>query len=110
MAKTEDVEIKKKVYIPETVTIEVGDTVKWTNRDLSRHTATREKAPTFDTGKFGKDESRSITFTEATDAGGIEYFCRPHPKMRGHVVVMLPGSSSRAYSLEDDDEDDESEG
>ena len=76
-------------YVPETVTVKVGETVMWINRDGLTHTATRESDPKFDTGNLRKDgKSAPITFTKVSDATGWEYRCtvKGHD-MTGHVVV-----------------------
>lgn len=83
-----DVTIVDFAYAPATVTIRVGDTVTWTNRDPVEHTATATNG-SFDTGLFGTDASVSIRFTEA---GTYAYVCTPHPDMRGTVVVRARSS------------------
>lgn len=88
-AATRTVEIIDSKYVPETVTVKVGETVKWVNRDGLVHTATRSSDPTFDTGNLRKNqESAPITFTKESDATGWEYRCtvKGH-EMTGHVVV-----------------------
>src|SRR5439155_563684 len=49
-AKTVVVEMKGFAFVPETVEINVGDSVQWVNRDTAQHTATRTDAPAFNTG------------------------------------------------------------
>jgi plastocyanin len=94
VAKTVTVEMKDFAFVPETVEINVGDTVTWVNRDTAEHTATRNDPPAFNTGLLAQGESGSITFTAPSDMKGFEYFCIPHQSfMRGHVRVMLPGSA-----------------
>ncbi|NKK41798.1 plastocyanin/azurin family copper-binding protein [Rhizobium leguminosarum] len=94
------VEISQFKYNPPDLVIEVGDAVEWINRDASGHTATRIAAPTFDTGPLARNEtSRAITFPSASDAAGFEYFCSPHPFMKGRIIVTLPGTNSASYSL-----------
>lgn len=100
MSKTHVVEIFNTVpyYRPSSLTIEVGDKVKWINRDSTRHTATRSQAPTFDTNLLSKDqESGEVEFTQASDANGFGYLCTPHPFMTAKVIVALPGSSLESY-------------
>jgi plastocyanin len=95
-AKTVIVEMKDFAFVPETVEINVGDTVTWINRDTVAHTATRDAIPAFNTGFLNKGESASVTFTAASDSTGFEYYCIPHQSfMKGHVRVSLPGSVSR---------------
>jgi plastocyanin len=102
MSATHVVEIKEYEFHPKNIAIEVGDTVKWINRDSAPHTATRNQAPTFDTGPLSKNqESSEILFPTASDSAGFGYVCTPHASfMTGTVVVVLPGSSRASYSRE----------
>lgn len=94
------VEIVDFEYRPKDLVIQAGDTVQWTNRDASGHTATRAAAPTFDTGPLRRNEtSGQITFPSASDAAGFEYLCSPHPFMKGRIIVTLPGTNSASYTL-----------
>jgi LPXTG-motif cell wall-anchored protein len=79
-------------FTPATITVNEGDTVTWTNKGPTLHTATAEDG-SFDTGNLDKGESGSATFTSA---GTISYICTPHPFMTGEVVV-------RAAAAGDDD-------
>jgi plastocyanin len=71
-------------FSPGTVTVNVGDTVTWTNNGPTPHSATASDG-SFDTGIFPRGQSRSHTFNAA---GTFAYFCTPHPNMRGTVVVQ----------------------
>ena len=71
-------------FSPGTITINVGDTVTWTNNGPTPHSATAPNGA-FDTGIFPAGESRSHTFSQA---GTFSYICTPHPNMRGTVVVQ----------------------
>ena len=83
-ASTVTVEITNFVFQPATVTIQVGDTVTWTNLDSAAHTATHTAAsPLFD-GVMSTGESFSYTFTQA---GTFDYLCTFHPEMTGTVIV-----------------------
>jgi LPXTG-motif cell wall-anchored protein len=81
-------------FTPDTVTVNEGDTVTWTNDGPSVHTATAEDG-SFDTGSLGKGESGSATFTQA---GTISYICSPHPFMHGKVVVQAASTGSGSGS------------
>lgn len=88
-AKVHEVDIRLFQFQPSPLTIAAGDTVRWTNRDGIEHSATAEAKgpdgkPLFDTGLFGKGESREVTFTAP---GTHDYFCTRHPSMKGRVVV-----------------------
>src|SRR5205085_9559554 len=86
--KTVDVAMTADMtFVPDTVTIDVGDTVRWTNKDATtKHTATRKASPeSFDSGKIGANATYSHTFKTK---GTFPYICVPHaPDMKGTVVV-----------------------
>ena len=79
------VEIQGFALHPETLTVAVGDTVRWVNHDAVPHTATAgpDSARIFDSGSIaaGGEWSRVVT------AGEKDYFCLFHPTMRGVLVV-----------------------
>lgn len=70
-------------YSPNVITVAVGTTVTWTNEDSTMHTVTAVDG-SFDSGFFDNGDSWSYTFDEP---GEYEYFCLPHPWMRGKVIV-----------------------
>ena len=78
-----------KFYAPSTVTIRVGESIRWTNRDTTIHTVTSQKVPngasTFDSGFV--DPSKTVVFAFRV-AGEYEYFCTLHPYMGGKVQVL----------------------
>lgn len=68
-------------FQPSEITIKSGETVTWINKDSVRHNATDD---TFDTGLLGKDKSAQQQFDKA---GTYDYYCTPHPYMKGTVIV-----------------------
>ena len=70
-------------YDPETVTIDQGDTVTWTNEGTAAegHTVTGDG---FDSGVIEEGASFSHQFAEA---GTYDYICGIHPTMKGKIVV-----------------------
>ncbi|MBI2849484.1 MAG: cupredoxin domain-containing protein [Chloroflexi bacterium] len=78
-----NVEIKGFEFVSSTITVPVGATVTWTNRDLAPHTITSQTA-LFDSGTMSRDATFSYTFKQD---GTFEYFCDYHPLMTGKVVV-----------------------
>jgi plastocyanin len=80
---TVDVKIDNFSFSPATITVSVGTTVRWTNRDDIPHTVVSERE-TFKSKTLDTDEQYSYTFTKA---GTYGYFCSIHPKMTGQVVV-----------------------
>jgi plastocyanin len=84
-AKVEDttkVMIDNFTFEPAQLTVKVGTTVTWTNRDDIPHTVVSA-------GKFRSktmDTDGTFTFTFTT-AGEYKYFCSLHPHMTGTVKV-----------------------
>jgi plastocyanin len=77
-----EVHIDNFTFAPAQLTVKVGTTVTWTNRDDIPHTvvsAGKFRSKTMDT-----DGSFSFTFTTA---GEYKYFCSLHPHMTGMVKV-----------------------
>ncbi|MFY9457676.1 MAG: copper-containing nitrite reductase [Candidatus Spechtbacterales bacterium] len=70
-------------YSPNVIAVSVGTTVTWMNDDNTVHTVTAKDGG-FDSGLFSKGQSFSYTFTKA---GEYEYYCLPHPWMKGKIVV-----------------------
>jgi plastocyanin len=82
-AETAEVKVDNFTFGPGTLTVPVGTTVTWTNRDDIPHTVvSTERA--FKSKVLDTDETFSFTFGKA---GSYPYFCSIHPKMTGKVVV-----------------------
>ncbi len=83
IAAAPQVKIHDFQFTPATVTVPVGTTVTWTNRDDTLHTVTeanrRFASPGLDPGGVF-----SYTFTSA---GSFTYFCSLHPHMTATVIV-----------------------
>jgi len=75
------VEIENFAFNPETLNIQKGTTVTWSNKDNVQHTVTSD---IFDSGNLGKGGSFSYTFNQA---GTFEYKCTIHPYMKGKIIV-----------------------
>ena len=71
-------------FAPGNVTVNVGETVTWSNNGPTGHSATATNG-SFDTGVLQKGSSGSHTFSQA---GTFSYFCKPHPFMKGTIVVQ----------------------
>ncbi len=84
-------------FKPETLTVAVGTTVTWTQKDAGVHTVTSgtvdqggggvTKVPDgrFDSGELATGETFTFTFDQP---GAYSYFCDVHPAtMRGEVRV-----------------------
>ena len=78
------VNIDNFVFGPPTITVPVGATVTWTNKDDIPHTTVSTDGA-FKSKVMDTDEKFSYTFTKA---GTYPYYCTIHPKMTGKVVVQ----------------------
>jgi len=81
---THYIDIVNFAFSPSSITINVGDTIIWTNYDSSSHTVTSDDG-IFNSGGISKDNTWSYTFTSA---GTFGYHCAPHPGMTGTVIVQ----------------------
>ena len=79
-----EVKIDNFSFGPATITVAVGTTVTWTNRDDIPHTVVSDEK-VFKSKVLDTDEKFSYTFTTP---GTYGYFCSVHPKMTGKVVVQ----------------------
>ena len=88
-ASTPGCEETKECFIPDTVTIKVGDTITWSNDDSAAHTVTSGTVEAGSTGAFDSSLFMSGTTYEFTfdKAGKYDYFCMVHPWMTGEVIV-----------------------
>ena len=82
-ASAPSVKIDNFSFGPQALTVAVGATVTWTNRDDIPHTAVSTDG-VFKSKVMDTDEKFSYTFTKA---GTYSYYCSVHPKMTGQVVV-----------------------
>ncbi len=79
------IDIKDFAFSKKSIKIKAGTKVTWTNRDTVKHNAFSDK----DNGPKGKllaqGESFSFVFK---DLGVTDYYCTPHPYMKGVVNVV----------------------
>lgn len=74
--------IEKFTFKPATLTIPVGTTVTWHNKDSVSHTVT-SRENTFD-GGVSHDDTYTYTFKQS---GTFEYYCSIHPFMKAKIIV-----------------------
>jgi amicyanin len=78
-----EVLIERNLFVPETITIKVGETVTWINNESYAHDVVSDdglfKSPMMDTGgKYSYAFMKEGTYT---------YICGIHPFMKGSVIV-----------------------
>ncbi|MDG2027099.1 MAG: plastocyanin/azurin family copper-binding protein [Acidimicrobiales bacterium] len=79
-------------YTPPVIVVDAGTIVTWRNEDSVVHTITSGRSDgnvgtpdgRFDSGNIERPDTFTVTFTEP---GEYDYYCLPHPWMRGRVIV-----------------------
>lgn len=84
-AATVDVSISGFAYVPSSVTVNVGDTVRWTQNDTAPHTVTSDSGGVLGSPTLSLGQTYSYTFSTA---GTYTYHCTYHTYMHGTVVVQ----------------------
>ena len=79
---THTITIEGMRFIPEALTIDAGDTVRWVNDDFVPHTATREGV--FDSQVLPPGGAWTHRFGSA---GEHVYTCTLHPTMKGTLRI-----------------------
>jgi plastocyanin len=79
----------QKYFDPVQVSVKVGTTIIWTNKDSASHTVTSGNpsagpSGTFDSGLIKAGNTFQYKFSSA---GATEYFCTIHPWMTGKIAV-----------------------
>ncbi|MFL6449094.1 MAG: metallophosphoesterase [Bryobacteraceae bacterium] len=85
---TSEIKIDNFSFTPKSMTVKIGTTVTWMNRDDIPHnvvsTERKFSSPVLDT-----DQAFSFKFLEP---GSYPYFCKIHPMMTGTVVIQKNAS------------------
>jgi len=76
---------KNLEFMPQKLTVKVGQTVTWVNQEPIEHNVVSETAdPPLKSQLFGKEEKFEY---KATRAGTFPYVCTVHPGMEGTLEV-----------------------
>ena len=76
--------ISNFAFVPASLTVPVGATVTWTNKDEEPHNVISSDGSTFHSPGLGTGATYTFTFPAA---GTFDYTCGIHPFMHGTVVV-----------------------
>lgn len=83
--QTVEVRIEKYAFTPQAVSIRVGDSVTWVNREKrTSHSIILPIAGVSESERLFPDERWTYRFEQP---GRYDYHCGPHPEMKGLVVV-----------------------
>jgi len=83
-ANTNTVSIDNFTFTPQTLRVQVGSAVTWTNRDDIPHGIASENNAFARSKALDTDDSYSVTLTTP---GTYKYFCYIHPHMTGTIIV-----------------------
>lgn len=84
IAKSYDIKISGYAFSPKSLTVNVGDSVVWTNEDSVSHTVTSDSGSELSSSFLSKGQTYPHTFSQK---GTFLYHCSPHPGMKGTIVV-----------------------
>ncbi len=96
LAADHGVDIAGFAFSPQTITIQVGDSITWSNADAQSHTATADDG-SFDTGTITSSTPKSVTFSTA---GTFAYHCSIHRSMTATVVVESAAAPATDTAVE----------
>lgn len=80
--KLHTVEIRDMKFVPDDLTIQKGDTVRWVNRDIMAHDVTEEGNTSNTSSLIPSGESWETEITST-----FQYYCSIHMVMKGQVKV-----------------------
>ena len=84
-AQAVEVTMREYKFIPETLTIKVGTSVKWINNEKrTTHSILFTGPGGFESERLFSGEFFQRTFDKP---GTYPYTCGPHPEMKGQVIV-----------------------
>src|SRR5215469_12006163 len=91
---TQDVAITGFAFQPPSVSINAGDSVRWTDMDNASHTSTS------DTGVWDSGVLNLTQFSfQFTNAGNYPYHCTTHPFMTASVSVTASSNQPPTVSI-----------
>jgi len=92
-------------FIPADISVDVGETVIWSNDDTAAHTVTSGSAADGPDGVFDSSLFMAATTFEHTfdEAGDYPYFCMVHPWMVGTVTVGAAGEEMEEEMMEEEE-------
>ena len=88
-AADRQVAIEANAFVPETMFVDIGDTITWTNKDPENHSVVGEGVDSPDIEPGG---SFAMRFDEPRE---FQYSCRFHPYMFGSVVAGKQPSDAK---------------
>jgi plastocyanin len=84
MPPPNSVNISGSAFTPASLSVKVGTTVTWTNKDATTHTVTSDNGMFTASGNLSQNETYQFTFNTA---GSFPYHCSIHPGMKATITV-----------------------
>jgi len=81
--QTQSVAISNFAFVPDSVTVKAGTTVRWTNGDSATHKI-QSNTSAFGSGNLAQGDSYEFQFNVA---GTYDYICAIHTYMKGKIIV-----------------------
>jgi plastocyanin len=78
------IHIKNFAYVPDSVTIPAGSTVKFVEEDEVPHTVTASDG-SFDSGNLNQKQTWTHLFAKP---GAYAYYCAYHTYMKGKIIIV----------------------
>jgi plastocyanin len=82
------VDMRDIEYVPENVSVKVGQTVRWTNNDAVAHTVTADRGASFDSGTINAGKKYEW---KAAKAGSVHYYCTIHGQQQSGTIKVTGG-------------------
>ncbi len=80
--KTHVIEIKQMKFVPEQITVQPGDSIKWINKDIVSHNVAEEESELWKSKNLETGDTFSIKVSETAS-----YLCTIHPVMKGIISI-----------------------
>ena len=88
-SSSNEILIQGMAFSPADITVSVGTTITWTNKDAVAHTVTSgvpgSISGQFDSGNISQNGNFKFTFSQT---GTFKYFCKIHTSMTGTITVQ----------------------
>jgi plastocyanin len=80
--KVYTVKIENMKFMPDTITVEEGDTVQWVNKDMVAHDVTEQSSGAWASGPLLSDSTWKMAVKDDAD-----YYCSIHAVMKGKILL-----------------------
>lgn len=79
--ETHVIEIKQMKFVPDQITVQPGDSIKWINKDIVSHNVAEEESELWKSNTLETGDTFSIKVNKTAS-----YLCTLHPVMKGIIT------------------------